>query len=172
MPPPPPPRTPPAALARFVHLPHHKRAPNGTLPPLPQNVSERPCPCFSFFRPLCVSFPHFGFSGVFLCPFSSSSFLVFCGVFSPSSHVCCIPGCCFCWICAQGFVVLLVGFSPWCSSVLPLTSACYPVPTGFWGRLALVFVPVSLVVAPFNLLCVVWRISLVKAKVKVRRFQS
>ena len=27
------------------------------------------------------------------------SFLVFCGVFFPSSIVCCVPGCCFCWVC-------------------------------------------------------------------------
>ena len=81
------------------------------LPSLPSSCFISPCSPSSLFSPLCISFPSIGFSGVFLCPFSSSSFLVFCGAFSPSSCACSVPG----FVAyvpsvrAQGVVVLLWG---------------------------------------------------------------
>ena len=96
-------------------------------------------PLLLFFGPLCISFPSIGFSGVFLCPLSSSSFLVFCEFFSPSSCLRSVPRLLLILrVCARGrcppFGVLSLGF------VCPaLYSACYPVPSslgavgsGFW----------------------------------------
>ena len=86
----------------------------------------------------CGSSSHFlSFHWILRCiplPFSSSSFIVFCEVFFPSSCVCCVPGCCFCWRCAQGVVVLFCGvLSLEFVCVAFILSAYYPVPLGFGG---------------------------------------
>ena len=52
-------------------------------------------PFFSFFVHFAFLF-HIGFSGGFICLFSSSSLLVSCEVFFPSSRVYCVHRCCLC----------------------------------------------------------------------------
>ena len=100
--------------------------------------------------PLCVSFSSMGFSGVFLWPLSSSSFLVFSEVFFPPSCVCWVHGCCSVGGVHKGSLSSFVRFYLWCLSVLPLSSLRAIQFLQGWGWLALVFVVVSLVIAPFD----------------------
>ena len=74
-----------------------------------------------FLSLLCISFPHCGFSGFFLCSLSSSSFLFFCGGFSSSFHMASIRGF------AASVVWITMGpCPPFCSPLLGVDRLCCP----------------------------------------------